>query len=822
MKARTIKMLSMLLVSILVCGYVSAGEKGKKSVKRYYLSRIGNINTPYALLKSAIIGSIDNSHVGFIGKILRPRFFRRYRRYPRRSMKRYFRGRRRPNGKIKKALTAAKEYLKEIVNPDSYRLRKWYVRRGNLYATFSLPERKSMRIRIIVNLRSLEPVMAASIKESIIETRQNISARMRVNMEEVHINGITSVPVFRTYGQPSMAFHLTARVRQYRLKLEYKKDVRNKRHMTIRLVSFKDKNRDYVKDAKNKIIDIFNPESHDITVGRWAIDIDGSLLLDMLMYHEEEPYPHPVYESILVTVDLNTGDISIKESIIDAVTKARQMTSFGLRTDYADAHVNALSYLLSRFIKDGLAPKGYVLYVMTPGFALTYKYDIESGKLELRSLVSTELGKDLLEAAADHLVGIVNPDEFTLYKWGLFTDKVAFGFMLEGLSMITVSVDLNTGIPSIAEYLTNMILATRNYAAGHVGVGIEDVHINAVEPGIIYMGDRPYYSLKARVGCLIIETRYYTDDGSIELISVKNKDTNENLLKNAEDHLKNNFSPEEYELIEWQVKDDNVIFNFDIGDNSTVEVEVDISDGGVRRTVRHTYIYDGERLTRHLIYGKSYDQNGTLTCIDWKYTFYYVGSTKIEEGKNTYKENGRTLKETMKNTKRFNAAGNLQSIIEERTIYGDTSSDYDYYRMNVVYDSQGNVILKNSTIFVSHDGIKKGYTSVYDVDNDYTHVYDEDGNEVSDLGGEGDIHPRDIIKTINGGMGKASIIEEPKSDIEEKQANEDKQPVVNNEFLAKMRVEYSKETRFKNRIGDYQFTGKIQGIANKTLLYSKR
>src|SRR4030042_286932 len=147
----------------------------------------------------------------------------------------------------------------------------------------------------------------------------------------------------------------------------------------VTLKSFVDERtgRDYVKEAQEGILALFNPESSDIAVNYWRMS-DGTLTLNMLLHNSE--YPFGLYvagRDIPVNVNLETGEIKIKEQIVEAVKHTRLEVSESLDLAYDDVHVNEVTRGMPVFILNTIEPyipqEFYFLIFSTPQFKLALK-----------------------------------------------------------------------------------------------------------------------------------------------------------------------------------------------------------------------------------------------------------------------------------------------------------------------------------------------------------------------------------------------------------------------------------------------------------------
>ncbi|NQU95734.1 MAG: hypothetical protein HQ549_05890 [Candidatus Omnitrophica bacterium] len=521
-------------------------------------------------------------------------------------------------------LKNAIDHLKEILNPDSFKLDGWMLNGDRLMVSFLLPD--GSRIKMGVDVNTGEPFMSESLKDAALKTREDIARKMGVDIGEVHINGIER-PLYAMFYDNNIKteYQVTARVGNYTLTLDYSeysypwyyeyKEAGSSlidmpwppyRWTTITLKSFIDNTtgRDLVKDAQDKVLDLFNPEGHNLGVSYWKME-NGVLKLNINLFQYESKYPY-VYRRIgsiiPVEVDLQTGEIKIDENIVDAVIKTREETAKRLGLDIGDVHINGIHPEISMYILDvyppqPTPPRYYMVFASTEKFNLTYKYDIASGTIELASLVNRETGQNLLKNATDYLKKVLNPEAFKLADWNLGSDGILrFTFSLANGSPITISVNADTGEPFISEPLRDAILEARQQTSQNLNIDIQDVHVSTIL-GYQVCGmpnpDHGYY-IGIKTPQFTLEFRYSVSSGTLELASFVNTETGENLLQNAIDYLKETINPDEYKLVKWSfwggiksgengmIIGNSIMFGFELKDGSIVTIWVDKDTGQPR------------------------------------------------------------------------------------------------------------------------------------------------------------------------------------------------------------------------------------------------
>ena len=181
-------------------------------------------------------------------------------------------------------------------------------------------------------------------------------------------------------------------------------------------------------------------------------------------------------------------------------------------------------------------------------------------------------------------------------------------------------------------------------------------------------------------------------------------------------------------------------------------------NGKLKEYIEEGHQYDAALNKIILSYKETleYDENGLLIEAGWEahYDAPWPG-TYSEYSTSTfgYDEKG-NLQKRKDIGSMHDANGVMRGSVEQETTYDADGNIETLYYIESDFDDTGKLSSKAAIIFTeSREGEVSWYTVGYDVDEKsnvtHTHVYDIDGNEIENLGGEGDIHPVDILKSLN-------------------------------------------------------------------------
>lgn len=656
---------------------------------------------------------------------------------------------------------SAQNYIKDTFNPEQARLSFWERRGDILGFGFSLGVDTVVNIDVD-RMTGIAGTQDTSLGQAALETRHEISVRMGLAVTDVHINDIMGFCHPNYYpGAPDAEYLFTAGVAgRYTLAIHYIDSGSGEpgpiiidpasgvqilsvinlpyNPVTMALVSFVDNatGRDYVAEARSKVTDLFNPSAGAVQLVDWRI-VNGSLVLSVdvgprIYGFEGLPgygggvagvAPGGCYARTIgdfrVEVDLATGEVAIPQYVIEVVDKTRTGVAEKLQIDRGDVHVNdfTVSYF-DYFDGIGFCPTYCGMAIDTPRFSLYGTTDVmgDAKIFKPASIFNKETGIDLLYNAVTHLNETVNPEASDLVDWYVDVDEgsIHFEFMLANGFIVDVGVNIATGDAWMPRDLENACLKIRGEIATRAGLAIEDVRVSGIEPGmVLHFGCNASYFVTASAGELSITMNYLESsliaefiggteppitvtDTKIILISVVTKTTGVDLYKEAIGIMDGEAVPigvtEPYSLHNWYVDRNadgtygSAHFTFSVHDGSTVKVKIDVY-GSVREKV--------------------------------------------------------TIRDT------YDAEGRLAGRTEEGVVYGLPGAT-GVYATNASYES-GVLTKKTASLAIFRDGETIAYTVTYDVKDGVivgTHVYDKDGNEVPGLGGEGEVHPSEMIGII--------------------------------------------------------------------------
>ena len=477
--------------------------------------------------------------------------------------------------RIDKLVETASAYLVKIFRPDVLKFVNWAISPdGSLYALFELKDGSPVVIN--VNMNTAEPSMDEKLKEAVLKAREDASMRLNIPIEDAHVNGVIGwmISIDKVSG-----YLIKVTTPKFELSFNYNS---NTKRLELKSLVDRQTQRDYVKESKNAVIELFNPESHNASVGRWVLE-NGVLIFEMVIDYTYPYYPHPAYAAIPVRVNIVTGEVQIEPSIADAVKKSRKDTSEKLGLPYDNVWVNGISELLSPYIDGHLNPAGYAVYVTTAQFNITYNYDIKSGSIKLASFINRQTGQDLLKNAIGYLKEIFNPETFELTGWSGNGD-MAFDFKLKDIGFVTIMVNPATGVPYIPGNIRDIVIKVREETANNLNIPMGDVHVNGIIGYASCGGFAPGasgYFINVSTPQFILTYNYegsIINKGTLRLTSLVSRQARQDLLKNAIDYLKDIFNPNGFTLIKWTVTDGVAEFGFELPDGR-ISVTVDVATG---------------------------------------------------------------------------------------------------------------------------------------------------------------------------------------------------------------------------------------------------
>jgi len=382
-------------------------------------------------------------------------------------------------------LKNATYYLRKVINPTDFKLSDWNMAGDYIVFHFKLTDGSIVSVN--VNVNTGETTIYKKLVDAVMKTRNDIAKKTGKDLSQIHIDSIKyyyyicyaenrdidegiGVDVIYPYPYPrEIRYGFTASVDNYTLTLEYReytysypwyRDYKYEEDgtigikpiwypqtwTTITLTSFVDNHTgiDYVKKAQDEVLNLFNPDNHDIGVGYWSMD-GGLLKLNINLFHSGK-YPFYVMRIgtiVPVEVDLETGKISIDQRLVDAVNESREKTSEKLGIDYGDTHVNGIYleyplYILHVYPPEPVEPKAYIVFVSTEEFDLTLRYDFKTESLELTRLKNNETGVDLVHSTKDYLA-----EKFNLEYGAIHVNNFSLEQSIDGTGSMILNINVD-------------------------------------------------------------------------------------------------------------------------------------------------------------------------------------------------------------------------------------------------------------------------------------------------------------------------------------------------------------------------------------------
>ena len=708
----------------------------------------------------------------------------------------------------------AKEAVRQVIdllNPedghtDMYVI-DWNVAGGTLnlrinsgqYSVKDLALNFSVSVQVQVDLSAGQIVVDQFIVNMVTKAREMTSQNLKIAIEDVHVSGISHFEEPGVCYLVDPPYNVSIRTPKFDLTLE------RSFYGTIRLNSLinRETGVDLLQNAMGYLKDIVNPDNFNLDKWR-AEDLDGDGKIDSISFLFEFPIGSNIAGFINISVDPRTGVATMPEDMKNAILETRQNIAGNMGVDISEVHINGVMtmmicydrllptpyprslyqitarvdhYTLSLNYSEGSYPWDPIIYYTTlegPDGSIDdpfIRYSFKWTTITLTSFVDNNTGRDYVAEAKRSVLDLLNPESnnTAVSYWsivnGVLTLQIVGGD-------VPVTVNLSTGEVRIDQQIVDAVTKVRNEVSQKLGIVMGDVHVGSVMEYWTYPDPNSDFAKKGYY--LVVSTprfipcfMYYTENGTIKLTGLINKETGVDLYGKAADQLKEQFDPGTFKLDDWKLDDNGLAkFKFSVDNDAKVEIKVDMASGIIKEAV----------------YSEEYrDSEDNLVKAETTYK-YEEGILREEKCYAQTLKGGRVSEECESDVK-YDAFGNITQGYELTSSYGD----------------DGKLTQKSAVIGTFQDGFFRMYAVSYDVDSagnvTHTHVYDEAGNEIS--GGDGFIHPADILKTISPGTG------EIRQNAEEKVVNADNNKF--SEIIARMAVQdevlkQAKDHRFVNEV----------------------
>lgn len=656
----------------------------------------------------------------------------------------------------------AEDYLANIFNPDDAKV-STEEEKGN-FCIFTMALKDGSVVRVLVDKTTGQPSFDdPNLEQTVLSARKNIAANMGIDINGVRINGVGEIECFVCGGtalslpQSSGLYHITASVGNYTLILEssgldYLKPTYSNTNSfdatavpvdlptditeslkapirVMRLLSFVDNTtgRDYVKEAKNQIMALLNPEYYfAIEVNSW--NMANNVLNLSMGFIDTWMALNIGSTSMPVTVDMTTGKITIAPAVVDAVTKTRQAVSEKLNTGLSDVHVNSILRLEIEYAANGVFPYGqpdqYIVSASTSQFNFTFT--CAGSNLSLTSCVNRKTNSDWLAAARECLKGKVDNAGFTLANWGVDSDNhFFFKFSLGGDDTAIIKMNDDGSIGDIIINRPEDPLLKKAADFVEKKTGSDKCTLTDRQDGDPRLGQGGYTFFTFSVGANdTVEVKIY-QDGMVASFTERTStyDASGKLV------------------------------------TQTAKTEIYAKDGSVseRCTQTDTFSRDssGKDYKVSTTVNKcGYDAKGRIISTSMSnYTYdpqgHVVTSVTLET-KRGYNEDG-TLAFVAQRQNICNASGTYST--ESNSCYDNTGKCIGRYSDSSQRDVNGKLIYRSGSAIVIKNGVSNYYSLRYDLNSNgdvtYTHVYLQ-GKEVNDLSGKGLIYSADVFLKLTG------------------------------------------------------------------------
>lgn len=423
----------------------------------------------------------------------------------------------------------AVDMLMNVVNPSGYTLQSWYLQENTLRVRFALANGSIISITVdgVSGSAYMKPY-----QEAFLETRQEIAARIGVDILEVRVNEYQTLQ--ENTGDPYQVgmtyFRINASANDLTVTMDYRPmlAIPEGSMGSITLISIMNRNgADLYRNAVNLLLQ--NGQSEftlasweaaeglvnfaftlqdglvvkvgvDIATGKARFsqtDLYGAAedLLVSVANPEEYNLQYVLFmgpDTLIFGFDIGEGTVEIYANIVmgsvsmepelkSALLAARNEVSTNLGCGIADVTIIGVEALIH-------VPEEPQSYRITArNGELTIKMIVKSGSSETPPVVTLEsilnaAGTDLYRSAIDCLGGVFNPGAaISLSFWRLTTaGEIIFGLTLPDNSEIAVIVNIYTGEARFhpkSGGIKEAALAVRDDIATRMGVDIGEVHL---------------------------------------------------------------------------------------------------------------------------------------------------------------------------------------------------------------------------------------------------------------------------------------------------------------------------------------------------------
>lgn len=338
---------------------------------------------------------------------------------------------------------------------------------------------------------------------------------------------------------------------------------------------------------------------------------------------------------VKISVRTDTAEV-LRNRMCEAARRVRSYIAERMGVDILEVHINGLiGFAVLGSTLPGTTPyerHGYIITARVGNYTLMVEYriypfgipgpvegqpvaidaqDLDEAFVEaddsliyeknaaiiLKSFVDNRTGVDYVELALKNVLDLFNPETHSIgiRNWGVKDGLLTLGVdlmydprpdaVIAVNSTIPVQVNLRTGELTIDKEIAEAVKLAREQVASNLGIPLDEVHVNSLTK--LFIKPLEYFSgsgiavimLNITTSQFSIHLSYNAKTGELELGSLINNETGQDLLQNAVKHLLDQYHPEKYDLMRWLRQGDMMLFVFNLGGGSGAGITININTG---------------------------------------------------------------------------------------------------------------------------------------------------------------------------------------------------------------------------------------------------
>ncbi|MFA5859984.1 MAG: hypothetical protein WC955_13060, partial [Elusimicrobiota bacterium] len=494
---------------------------------------------------------------------------------------------------------------------------------------------KSVYLDGIYDINTLDAGIRDSVKKPILAVKEDVIKHLGVNEREVKITDMGYA--YDANGYYSYYQYVEAATKGFKIRYAYTLssiyNPQNGNYSTDVSLILKslvaESGIDLVKNAAEYLKEIANPDESKIDT--WRMNDNGEIELAFVLKDGSR---------VAVFVDIVSGVSRMDDNLKNTVLKTRENIANNMGVDIGEVHINGIG-LMEKVVYADWPNQPIMKYNVTArvgNYTLALYYTeaylwlngpmgIEMSSQEqeaessislnpkrpiitLTSFVNNNTGRDYVKDAEAKVLELLNPENNTIgvAYWSMIDGALKLGIDLYHQrdelikrigGNIPVEVILSTGEIRIDQKIADAVNKVRNETSLKFSLSMGDVHVNSIEQKLIiysvvagpdgYIMPEPPYIIHVSTPQFKITYNYSAKDSSLKLTTLINKETGQDLYKNASDYLREKLNQDGFELANWSAVDingDGVIdekdivgFDFKLKDGSVVKIDVNIKTG---------------------------------------------------------------------------------------------------------------------------------------------------------------------------------------------------------------------------------------------------